>query len=300
MKLNEIFRLVLTSCAVIVAGCAAGPEIQWNEVVKISSGEQIVVKRGEKRRYVGAPFEKKGWLFQEAWIEGDLPSVGKFRWETSLRPFLLDRGDDGHWYLIGLSGHRSEYEYDLYHPRNETFFVSYRLDDGVWRRIVGSELPISLNTTKTLNLLFSGSMIFEPSDRYRYATEELKRSPHRFWNGDLLDLELKERVQRPLYPYDKYLFTLSPDRLDQGVRYELRCMLKSECGSDCSNQGGDCEQAYIWEDKSFKNVCLTPKGSSIKCYKEIGNANVLGFSRFNPNVGRTPKQVFLPKTGSAR
>ena len=294
MKLNEIFRLVLTSCAVIIAGCVSpGQEIQWNEEVKISTGEQIVVKRGEKRRYVGAPFEKKGWLFQEAWIEAELPNAGRLRWDTSLSPWFLDRASDGTWYLVGLtSSYSSHHEYGLYHPRNAgALFVPYRLREGNWERILGKDFPAEF---KTPNLLVYGELIFEPRPNGYYwdgTTYRGRPIERKFSNGDLLDLAQKERVNFPSdFSAERY-FRISQQWLDQGERYKQDCRLAGGCGIECTNRGGACEKVMLWDRDEFTQECMLklPAPCDANCRQGVVCGTVIRIG-LDERMGRSPKQ----------
>jgi hypothetical protein len=271
---------------------SAGREIVWLEEVKISTGKTITVKRGEIRRRVAEPFQKAAWLFQEAWIEGDIPEIGRFRWETSLRPWLLDRGQDGLWYLIGMFGaYSAQYEYGLYTPRAEIRprYVPFRLRNGRWERIVARDLPEEFMSP---NLLLYGETLFQPQkDGPTHETEVLKDFPRGFSNGDKLTFPLKAKVHIP-YGDTKRNFALARHEVDFGERFKDRCVLDATCGDDCSSIGGSCGRAYRLIDGKygFGGVCFVPTTCGPKCGELRGRCEPVGQIAFDPNQGRSPQQ----------
>ena len=189
--------LIFALLVALLQACATGGgrEIVWFEEVSLSSGNTITVERGEVRRLVAEPFQKAGWLYQGSWIEGSIPGVGPFRWETSLSPWLLDLGADKRWYMIGMSGHTSEHEYGLFMPRPMwPRYIPFRLVDNKWTRIVEHDVPIEF--TKP-NLLVFGETIFEPLPGSVEDKEIRQKYTFGFSNGDKLDLSLKEQLNRP-------------------------------------------------------------------------------------------------------
>lgn len=228
---------------VSTTGEARGNEINWNEEVRLSTDENIVVKRGEIRRYVREPLQKGDWLFQEAWIEWELPAFGRFRWDTTLRPWLLDRASNGTWYLIGMKGsYSSESEYGIHHPHGRgALFVPFQFRNNRWERILGTDLPAEFQKP---NLLVYGELVFEPHPNATYwdgVTHRRRPQEREFSSGDLLDLARKERVNVPSHLDSEPRFKLAQQWIDNGERYKSECTVGGACGPQCAQKGGRCE-----------------------------------------------------------
>ena len=191
------------------------------------------------RRYAAEPLQKGGWLFQEAILEAEVPRIGAVRWETSLRPWLLDQAKDGRWYFIAMHGsYGSTNEYGLFSGRGMgPQFVFYRYRPGEWERILAKDLPPELVYP---NLLVYGEAIFEPdpSDSYWAGNPPLKRA---FRNGELLTWELKRRINVPKYTDSTWVYRLEPGwRLDHGNRQLSECLTGGPCDAECLKGGGHC------------------------------------------------------------
>ena len=231
---------------VLLVGCAAGREIYWDEVVQASTGELFTVKRREVRRYVTDPGQMGGWLFQEATIEGELPRIGAVRWQTSLQPWLLDQAKDGRWYFIAMRGsYQSKTEYGLFDGKNMgPHFVFYRHRAGDWERILANDLPPEFSSP---NLLVYGSDIFDPDPRDAYWRTD--PPPKRgFWNGERLELKLKQQINISHHPDSAWMYHLEPGwRLDHGNRQLSECITGGPCDAECWKHGGPCRSVKRFE-----------------------------------------------------
>jgi hypothetical protein len=222
---------------------AAKPEHRWNEVVLLSTGEQILAKRWEKRKLVREPGHEPGMLFDESRIEVALPGSGTLTWQTSLSPWLLDKSRDGTWYLVAKTmTEKSSKEYGIDVPiggMRSPEFVAYKLVGGTWQRIVGSDLPIEFVGP---NLLISSSIAFNPTKSFHigpkgdilmYVDGKMKAVPpvEPIVEGGLVDLEWKARLNHPSHRDQEKLFELSREYFDDGTRY---------IGYECKPQSTDC------------------------------------------------------------
>lgn len=250
--------IVVASLSLLALGllsrCAdPGREIIWNEVVEASTGERFTAKRKEVRRSVAEPFQSAGWLFQQSAIEANVPGIGLVTWETSLRPWLLDRANDGRWYFIAIKGsYGSDSEYGLFDGRGYgPWFVIYRHRAGEWERILDKDVPPQF--TKP-NLLLNGSAIFEVDLTSPYWDDNPPRAQSRFRNGDLLSLELKRKVN--VSSNDNLsiaLFDLSQARLklpwmvDHGYRNLTECTTGGRCNDECWRSGASCRSVQKFD-----------------------------------------------------
>jgi len=223
---------------------AAQGEHNWNEVVSVSTGEKVIVKRWEKGRLVGEPGHEPGILFDESRIEADLPGAGTLRWQTSLSPWLLDKAHDGAWYLIAKTmTSKSSREYGIEYRGEGTKgakFVAYKLVNGTWERIVASDVP---NEFKAPNLLTYSGIAFNPKksfyngpqgDLLVYVDGKMNAvaAPASIAEGGLVDLEYKLRLNHPSHPDQKKEFELTREYFDDGTRYiEYKCKPQS---TDCA------------------------------------------------------------------
>lgn len=145
--------------------------VSWQEQILLSTGEVIVVERSERRRpaYGGQlPF---GWLFDEAWLQANLPGVGPTRWEGTVSPLVLDVTPEGEWYLLGVvMASRGEKEYKL-HER--TRYVAFKLFGNRWRRVPFAAFPESFQP----NLLANTSRLIwkEETPSGTLVTFDMKR-----------------------------------------------------------------------------------------------------------------------------
>ena len=174
-RLNRFMRFVLmVGVLSITSTFAAAKDIHWKEQVRLSSGEVIVVERGESLRsvYDGGPL-RPGWLFDEAWLKGNLPGVGETTWQGALSPLVLDVTAHGEWYLLAIVRTlRGEREYKL---ASSTRYVAFKLQAGVWQRIPFAEFPEQFLP----NLLGNTSRLFQ-----------IDETP----SGTMVDFEMKHKV----------------------------------------------------------------------------------------------------------
>jgi len=170
-------------------------ERNWEEVVKISSGEEIVAKRWEREQ-----FSDRGlWLFDEARIEANLPGAGQLTWQTSLSPWLLDKASDGTWYLVGMARDaKGRREYSIFAPNDgyHPTFAAYKLAGGVWQRVI-SDFPPELRSP---NLLVYSYRVFDPPKPQEPIS-----------NGSLIDLVRKTEVNLPGDRLQEVFFSISAD-----------------------------------------------------------------------------------------
>jgi hypothetical protein len=170
--------LTILTVLALISACANAKEIHWEEQVRLSSGEVMVIERGEKLRsvYDGGPF-RPGWLFDEAWLKAKLPGVGETFWQGALSPLVLDVTTRGEWYLLGIvrtsPGGR---EYRLSGGKR---YVAFRLQEGTWRRIPFVEFPEQF----AANLLANTSRLFLIED-----------TP----NGSTVNFDMKQKVDSVL------------------------------------------------------------------------------------------------------
>jgi hypothetical protein len=114
-------------------------EINWREQVQLSTGEVIVVERGEKLNLVSEPGRGSGWLFDEAWLKARLPGIGETVWRGALSPLVLNVTPKGNWYLLGVTGSiRGEREYQLAEGKR---YVAFELTDRSWLRVPFADFP---------------------------------------------------------------------------------------------------------------------------------------------------------------
>lgn len=176
--------VALTVLLLSLAACATAEEeerygvhrykrIQWQEEVRLSTGEVIVVTRGEKRRLAYGGQLPFGWLFEEAWLEASLPGVGSTRWEGALSPLVLDVSTTGSWYLLGIAeASRGLKDYNL--PEHKRY-VAFKLNDRTWQRVPFTEFPEGFDP----NLLANSGRLF-----WKEQTPK----------GTVVDLPMKYRV----------------------------------------------------------------------------------------------------------
>ena len=219
------------------------------------NGNTFIARRSETRRYVVEPGQKGGWLFQEAALEADVPGLGHIKWETSLHPWLLDRANDGRWYLIGMVGaYAADSEYGIFDGRGTgPRFVFYRAREGDWERILVNDLPTELATP---NLLLYGEEIFDPDPRRRYWTPPSGPAPRRnFFNGERLELDLKSRLNvsdradaLSASRYDLAIVRAKfPWMLDHGTRNLPECVTGAPCNDACFKSGNVCRSVRRFE-----------------------------------------------------
>jgi hypothetical protein len=141
-RLKELVRrAAVVGVLSLAATSGSAKEIYWTEQVRLSSGEVIVVERGETLRSVfdvGAM--RSGWLFDEAWLKGSLHGLGETRWEGGgVSPLVLDVTPDGQWYLLAIVRTlRGERRYQL---AQRSRYVAFKLQAGVWQRVPFAEFP---------------------------------------------------------------------------------------------------------------------------------------------------------------
>lgn len=146
--------------------------IHWQEQVRLSTGDEIVIERGERRRSAYGGVGSPGWLFDEAWLQANLPGVGKTRWEGALSPLVLDVTSKGEWYLLGVvRASRGEKDYRLSERKR---YAAFKLHNNVWQRIPFSEFP----------------EIFKPN--LLASTDRLEIGEAK--NGMLVDFEMKRHL----------------------------------------------------------------------------------------------------------
>ena len=208
------------------SACAPdGKELMWRETVKLSNNEEIIVNRGEKQRCVGEPGRGSGWLFDQAWIEADLPDAGHLRWDTSLSPWLLDRAPDGTWYIVGTSPSSSSvFEYGLGSPTGiYKMFVAFHLVGNKWIRIKAAEFPSEF--TKPNLLVYSRAIFGEKTDFLFFDGETYRRAPADppLRKGDVLSLERKDAINFPRHRDLQYIFRPTLEQFDDSICY-YRCV----------------------------------------------------------------------------
>lgn len=186
-KPGEIFcwSVMLLMMLMTLTGCAAAEEeerwgvhrykrIHWQEQVRLSTGEEIVIERGEKLRSAYGGVGTPGWVFDEAWLEAKLPAVGKTRWEGALSPLVLDVTPAGEWYLLGIvRASRGEKDYRLSDERKR--YVAFKLRGTAWKRIPFVEFPEMFKP----NLLASTDRLLKVDGAK---------------NGMVVDSEMKQRL----------------------------------------------------------------------------------------------------------
>jgi hypothetical protein len=174
-RLKEfIRRAAIVGVLSLATTSASAKEIYWTEQVRLSSGEVIVVERGETLRsvYSGGPL-RPGWLFDEAWLKATLPGVGKTRWEGAVSPLVLDVDSNGDWHLLGIAvAYRGREEYKLSVGKA---YVAFKLIAGVWQRVRFAEFPVAFQP----NLL---------GDTYTLFIQRQHPS------GEFIDTELKRKI----------------------------------------------------------------------------------------------------------
>jgi hypothetical protein len=176
--------IMLMAILIWLTGCASADmeeregvhrykRIHWKEQMRLSTGEVIVIERGERRRLAYGGQLPFGWLFDEAWLEAKLPGIGTTRWEGALSPLILDVTPAGEWYLLGaVYASRGRKDYRL--PEHKRY-VAFKLRNSSWQRISFTEFPDSFQP----NLLVStGTLLWE---------KEIQ-------NGMLVDFEMKHRA----------------------------------------------------------------------------------------------------------
>lgn len=180
MRIRKLCNALAGICGAVIVltilvACASADyrkEIYWKEQVRLSTGEMILVDRGERRRRAGEGFSN-GWLFDDAWLEANLPGVGKARWEGALLPLVLDVTARGEWYLLGVTqSSRGEKDYRL--PEHKRY-VAFKLSQSLWERIPFAQFPDSFSP----NLLANTGRLF--------VIEGAR-------NGVFVDFEMKQRV----------------------------------------------------------------------------------------------------------
>jgi hypothetical protein len=113
--------------------------IYWQEQVRLSTGEELAIKRGEIRRSAHGGVGSLGWTFDEAWLEFKLPGAGVMHWEGALSPLVLDVTSKGEWYLLGVvRASRGEKDYKLSERKR---YVSFKLQGNTWQRVPFAEFP---------------------------------------------------------------------------------------------------------------------------------------------------------------
>jgi hypothetical protein len=171
---EHIRRAAIVGVLSLATASASAKEIYWTEQVRLSSGEVIVVERGETLRsvYSGGPL-RPGWLFDEAWLKGSLPGVGETRWRGGLSPLVLDVTTDGQWYLLAIvETFPGQRQYQL---ARRSRYVAFKLQAGVWQRIPFAEFPEQFQP----NLLANTSRLFQ-----KYETP----------SGAVVDFDMKRQV----------------------------------------------------------------------------------------------------------
>ncbi len=115
------------------AGRDARKVVEWKEQVQLSTGQVIVIERGDRYRPADDGRGGLGWLFDEAWLQADLPGVGPVRWDGSLRPLVLDVTPERRWFLLGVVGaYRGWKDYGL--PEQKRY-VAFELLGKTWQRV---------------------------------------------------------------------------------------------------------------------------------------------------------------------
>jgi hypothetical protein len=192
MRMNKRARLkklrdacssaVLTMLLLSLAACAFAQEeerygvhrykrVEWQEQVRFSTGQVIVLKRGERARLAYGGQLPPDWLFDEAWLEADLPGVGRARWDGSLSPLVLDVTPTGEWYLLGVvAANRGHRDYSV--PEHKRY-VAFKLSSSTWQRVPFSQFPESFKP----NLLANTHRLFwkENTPSGTLVTFEMKR-----------------------------------------------------------------------------------------------------------------------------
>lgn len=148
-------RVAALLLLLIAAGCASagGREVrkvvEWKEQVQLSTGQVIVIERGDRYRPADDGRGGLGWLFDEAWLVADLPGAGQARWDGSLRPLVLDVTPEGRWFLVGVVGaYRGWKDYGL--PEQKRY-VAFELSGKTWQRVPFAQLPESFKPNVLAN-----------------------------------------------------------------------------------------------------------------------------------------------------
>jgi hypothetical protein len=167
-----LLLLFATACAG-AGGRDARKVVEWKEQVQLSTGQVIVIERGARFRVSDPGTGRLGWLFDDAWLQMDLPGAGSARWEGSLEPLVLDVTPEGRWFLLGVVGaYRGWKDYGL--PEQKRY-VAFEFSGKTWQRIPFARFPEQF----TPNLLASLHATFA-------ATAES--------SGLLVTLEMKRRI----------------------------------------------------------------------------------------------------------
>lgn len=142
---------ILTVFALAIFDHMQNGERHWEEVVHLSSGSDIVVKRAFSSSGLmsGAPIEND--------IEVDLPRVGHVKWGETLTPLAFDEDDKGNVYVVTVVTMFNDHKrYSI--PENVSHVAfKYNGSDGHgWVRIPLEQVPQNI----VPNLLISTQELF--------------------------------------------------------------------------------------------------------------------------------------------
>jgi hypothetical protein len=196
MRIWNVARLLgMVAFAVIATACSTPTtpdgrlkerttDYWWREEVKLSTGQVIVVTRGESRVMRGEMGRGSGLMFYSGWLEADLPGVGKTRWEGTITPLVLDVTSKGVWYLLAaVATEQGRRDYGL---AESNLYVAFQLREGKWQRVPFKEFPEEF----TPNVLANRGDFFFGKD-----------APP---SGYFMNLQTKNRLDSSKLLYEKY------------------------------------------------------------------------------------------------
>jgi hypothetical protein len=133
MGLKKAMKLPAAALVAIVALAACGNrDLAWNEEVRLSSGETILVKRTAKSKPFGEIGGPGGWENERMTLQiinvqkPDNPPV----WDARFVPLLLDRDvTSGQWFVVATF-YSCQSWYDLGRPALP--YTEFRVRDGHW------------------------------------------------------------------------------------------------------------------------------------------------------------------------
>ena len=127
---------------------ACSNTFSWDEEVKLLDGRIITVQ--QKRRFDDSRMPR------EAWLSFKLPEFGdkEILWHEALHTMVLNVYQ-GKLYIVGIPV--TEVEYKQY-GRPEPFYIGFRYDNGLWKRIPFKEIP---------EAIYDANMWFENMVNYK-------------------------------------------------------------------------------------------------------------------------------------
>ncbi len=205
------FVVLAITSLIVTAHKRANPRGRsWSEEVRLSSGETIVVKRSEKDFYT----DMGVWRYGSGRLEAELPGAGKVVWDTTLKPWLLDKANDGTWYVVGRFEDeftRGGHDYGLKTGQ----FAAFRLVGSEWQRMRDG-FPSQFSSP---NLLVESYNIFHGDsvrvyDGQRYGGVSVTPISE----GGLLELAMKEKINFPSESHYSWSIRVTPGDLGQAPK----------------------------------------------------------------------------------